>query len=357
MIEEVEEQKEQDEFLPKENEPLEIETRPKSKTKDEKDRENILSRAEIIKRSISDTNLEPKKLKDIENNNKAEKELILESTCISSSYSIESEATISSRSEKIVQNTLDKIETKDDCNAEEDRYTENNKVSPTSKEMKPSDNDMVNESAVDSDDGQVVVTSAADLTGKGMPEEEGKVKQSRKRTQDETQKRKNNGTNGKGSSKERPRGNIPSSTGRSILRSHSGTWRKFGRKQKQSKETINTDLPPEEPFKPNIDDQAEEQSPKNDDKIIELPRLPVEHLSTSSSTPIRNRSPSSPPLPPVSTAGTPTSQPGSTRVSRSIESVISRLDRRSMSVLPQIGKNSPDGSASSRIIFSHTLDF
>ena len=306
----------------------------------------MLSKAEKIKNKNRDKNIESKKLKDIQNTSKVEKELVLESDSSSTSnWVTESEATISSRSEEVVNGTLEKLEIEGEtsCNKEGDfKREETNCI-------------LNNESANDPEDGHIIVESEPteldfkDTNSKETPDitskEEGKNEVIAKNIQDQPLKRKSTGAKGKVPPSERSRGNIPSSTGRSILRSHSGTWRKLGRRHKQSKEKISTSLPSEEPFQPNLVQHSVKEPVKiNDDKAVELPKLPVEQLSTSSSTSVRNRSPSSPPLPPVRPPGTPPSQPGSTRVSRSIENVISKLDRRSMSVLPQIGKTSPDGT-------------
>ena len=258
----------------------------------------------------------------------------------------ESEATISSRSEEVVNGMLEKLEIGEETSG----------IKEEENKREESDCILDNESLKDSDDRQVIVAESEptepdskdtnsketpDITSKVEAKNEGAAKHS----QDQPLKRKSTGAKGKVPPSERSRGNIPSSTGRSILRSHSGTWRKLGRRQKQSKEKISTSLPSEEPFQPNLVQHSVKDPVKiNDEKVVELPKLPVEQLSNSSSTPIGNRSPSSPPLPPVRAPGTPPSQPGSTRVSRSIENVISKLDRRSISVLPQIGKTSPDGT-------------
>ena len=285
----------------------------------------MLSKAEKLKNKNRDKDIEAKDLKDIKNTCKVEKELILESDSSSTSnWVTESEATISNRSEEVVNCTLEKLEIEGETSSIKEG------------ENKKEQTDCILNN--DPDDGQVIFVESE-------PKEEGKNEAAAKNSQDQPLKRKSTGAKGKVPPSERSRGNIPSSTGRSILRSHSGTWRKLGRRQKQSKEKISTSLPSEEPFQPNLVKHSVKDPVKiNDEKVVELPKLPVEQLSNSSSTPIRNRSPSSPPLPPVRAPGTPPSQPGSTRVSRSIENVISKLDRRSMSVLPQIGKTSPDGT-------------
>jgi len=341
IIEETEEEHEKESIVVRENNILEEEKRPKSKTKFEKDRENMISKAE--KQKERDKNIALKELKDKKNSSKVEKELIIESDSnTSSNWVTESEASISNRSEKVVNQTLEKLETENEVPSKDAIDDKDSKDSD-----KVPDSDSVNES----DDGQVVVINSE--TTERVSTENNSKEPSEKTSTEEghneatvtatSLKRKAGVSKAKGPTNERSRGNIPSSTGRSILRSHSGTWRKLGRRQKQSKEKISTSLPSEEPFQPNlIQPSTKEAAKPSDDKVVELPKLPPDQLSTSSSTPIRNRSPSSPPLPPVRTPGSPPSQPGSTRVSRSIEHVISKLDRRSMSVLPQIGKSSPD---------------
>ena len=307
----------------------------------------MLSKAEKQKNKNRDKNTESKVLKDIKNTCKIEKELILESDSSSASnWVTESEATISSRSEEVVNGTLEKLEIEEETSG----------IKEEENKREESDCILDNESLKDSDDRQVIVVESEptepdskDTNSKETPDitskEEAKNEGAAKNSQDQPLKRKSTGAKGKVPPSERSRGNIPSSTGRSILRSHSGTWRKLGRTQKQSKEKISTSLPSEEPFQPNLVKHSVKDPVKiNDEKVVELPKLPVEQLPTSSSTPIRNISPSSPPLPPVRPPGTPPSQPGSTRVSRSIENVISKLDKRSISVLPHIGKTSPNGT-------------
>ena len=146
---------------------------------------------------------------------------------------------------------------------------------------------------------------------------------------------------------ERSRGNIPNSTGsKPYLRSHSGSW-KTHRKRRQSKsDKISASLPAEQPFQANLSQTIirESQKLKNcgNPKLVELPKLNDDqgHQGRASAS-------SSPPLPPVSPSTSPQqfvgASSGSGRVSRSIENVISKLDRRSMSVLPQIGKSDSEG--------------
>ena len=219
-----------------------------------------------------------------------EKELLTESDGNSSNWITESEVTVS-------QDTLNSSQT--------DRDT----TQPTA-ESDDSQVVVVNQS----DDSQVVVIAKS----------EGGA--SNKQKQGNARKEKSLG-DGSGSKNERSRGNIPNSTGsRPYLRSHSGSWRNL-RKRRQSKtEKISANLPSEEPFQANLAAGAKEVvKPKDPRQTVELPKI-------SDCQDLTEKSPS----PPGSS-----SQPG--RISRSIENVISKLDRRSMSVLPQIGKSSSEG--------------
>ena len=148
---------------------------------------------------------------------------------------------------------------------------------------------------------------------------------------------------------ERSRGNVPLSTGsKPYLRSHSGSWRTH-RKRRQSKtDKISASLPVDQPFQANLSQSTPREQPKQTDsgieKNVEFPKLNEEK---GSNPPTRDTASASPPLPPVSssTASMPPPRPstGTGRISRSIENVISKLDRRSMSVLPQIGKSDSEG--------------
>ena len=71
----------------------------------------MLSKAEKLKNKNRDKDIEAKDLKDIKNTCKVEKELILESDSSSTSnWVTESEATISNRSEEVINCTLEKLE-------------------------------------------------------------------------------------------------------------------------------------------------------------------------------------------------------------------------------------------------------
>ena len=254
VIEETEEETEKETYFLKEKDTPDNESRPKSKTKFEKDQENMLSKAEKLKNKNRDKDIEAKDLKDINNTCKVEKELILESDSSSTSkWVTESEATISSRSEEVVNGSLDKLEIGEETSG----------IKEEENKREESDCILDNESLKDSDDRQVIAVESEptepdskDTNSKETPDitskEEAKNEGAAKNSQDQPLKRKSTGAKGKVPPSERSRGNIPSSTGRSNLRSHSGTWRKLGRTQKQSKEKISTSLPSEEPFQPNL---------------------------------------------------------------------------------------------------------
>ena len=133
---------------------------------------------------------------------------------------------------------------------------------------------------------------------------------------------------------ERTRANIPSCTSsKPYLRSHSGNWKNH-RKKRQTKtdNKISASLPVDQPFQPNLKHSSSKENKEHGGKD--------DRKSLSSG---------SPPLPQVVTSSSSTGSSSSltasstTRISRSIENVISKLDRRSVSVLPQIGKSSPEG--------------
>ena len=153
---------------------------------------------------------------------------------------------------------------------------------------------------------------------------------------------------------ERSRGNIPISTGsKPYLRSHSGSWKTHRRRRQSKTDKISASLPAEQPFQANLSQSTPRDQLKNSDsggsKHVEFPKLNEEK---GSNHPTRDTASASPPLPPVSssTASIPPPRPstGTGRISRSIENVISKLDRRSMSVLPQIGKSDSEGK---KIVF------
>ena len=218
-----------------------------------------------------------------------EKELLTESDGNSSNWITESEVTVS-------QDT--------NSSGQSDKHT----AQSTTQESDESQVLVENES----DDSQVVVIAKSEEDV------------SNKQRQGSTKKEK---PLGEGSRTERSRGNIPNSTGsRPYLRSHSGSWRNL-RKRRQSKtEKISATLPSEEPFQANLSGGAKEVSKTKDPRqMVELPKISDgPDLAETSPTP----------------AGS--SQTG--RISRSIENVISKLDRRSMSVLPQIGKSPSEGA-------------
>ena len=259
-------------------------SRPRSKTKLEKDKENMKKQKTSLEKEILTDiiSLSSSKTDD-------EKELLTEltesETNSSSNWITESELTVSGSAQQTVSESDD------------------------------SQVVVINES----DDSQVVIvpSSEEDSTRKPRPGGNNRKEKSPK------EKNKN----------ERPRGNIPSSTAaRPYLRSHSGSWRNL-RKQRGSKiDKISPTLPSEEPFQANLAASAgrEKEGGRTREgrgggqaQVVELPRI---------SDSQENGEPSSPPP-----------APGSGRISRSIENVISKLDRRSMSVLPHIGKTPSEG--------------
>ena len=173
----------------------------------------------------------------------------------------------------------------------------------------------------ESDDSQVVIIPTSEEDQNKKPRQSGNVTNRKEKSAKERNKN------------ERPRGNIPSSTAaRPYLRSHSGSWRNL-RKQRTSKiDKISPNLPSEEPFQANLGASGglrDKEGPRTRDGraahqvVVELPKI-----SDSQD----NGEPAS--SPPPAAAG---------RISRSIENVISKLDRRSMSVLPHIGKTPSEG--------------
>ena len=190
-----------------------------------------------------------------------------------------------------------------------------------------------------SDDSEVVIIPSSEEDSNKKPMSGGNVTNARK---EKSPKEKNKN--------ERPRGNIPSSTAaRPYLRSHSGSWRNL-RKQRQSKmDKISASLPSEEPFQANLTASAggsrEREGGRTREgrgppaQVVELPRISDSQDNRETSSP-------PPPQPPPASSSSLPAPPASARVSRSIENVISKLDRRSMSVLPHIGKTPSEGNIS-----------
>ena len=281
-------------------------SRPRSKTKLEKDKENMKKQKTSLEKEILTDiiSLSSSKTDD-------EKELLTEltesETNSSSNWITESELTVSGSAQQTVSESDD------------------------------SQVVVINES----DDSQVVIvpSSEEDSTRKPRPGGNNRKEKSPK------EKNKN----------ERPRGNIPSSTAaRPYLRSHSGSWRNL-RKQRGSKiDKISPTLPSEEPFQANLAASAgrEKEGGRTREgrgggqaQVVELPRI------SDCQDPGEENSP--PPPPPAVSSSSLPAPPASGRISRSIENVISKLDRRSMSVLPHIGKTPSEGPAlSSRSWFS-----
>lgn len=262
-------------------------SRPKSKTKLEKDKENIKKQKTKLEIEMTEISLSSSKTDD-------EKELLTELTeseSNSSNWITESELTVSGSGQQTVSESDD------------------------------SQVVVINES----DDSQVVIIPSSEEDSNKKPKLGGNI--SGKKEKSPKEKNKN----------ERPRGNIPSSTAaRPYLRSHSGSWRNL-RKQRQSKiDKISPSLPSEEPFQANLAASSglrEKEGGRTREgrvgpaQVVELPRISdcQDNGETSSSPP-----------------------PAAGRISRSIENVISKLDRRSMSVLPHIGKTPSEGKQAGR---------
>ena len=253
--------------------------RPRSKTKLEKDKENIKKQMTKLEK---ETSLSSSKSEE-------EKELLTETDSNSSNWVTECEVTVSQ-----------------DTSSQSDAKT-------TVSESDDSQVVVINES----DDAQVVILPKAEEDP------------SKKQKQGQPKREKLVGDTNR---HERSRGNIPNSTGsRPYLRSHSGSWRNL-RKRRQSKiDKISATLPSEEPFQPNLSPAVKETVKSKDPRqTVELPKISDWQDQTDQTSP----------SPPAPSSALP-AQTG--RISRSIENVISKLDRRSMSVLPQIGKTPSEG--------------
>ena len=253
-------------------------SRPRSKTKSEKDLENKI-KAENIRKVSSETE---------------ERELITETETDSSSWITESQDTITKHSEEETQ-----------TNKSEGSMTDIKSLTGTYT------------LASESDDSNVVVVP---------PLKETVAKKREDRT----------------------RGNIPNTTiSKPYLRSHSGSWRNHRKKKPNKNEKITVSHPVEQPFQPNLRHTVKREQNNNakesDSKSsVELPKLKDDQINRSNSS---SENPPDVLIPGLQSTAKTTS---TTRISRSIENVISKLDRRSISVLPQIGKTSPDGKRISR---------
>ena len=270
-------------------------SRPKSKTKLEKDKENMKKQKTKLEKEMTEISLSSSKTDD-------EKELLTELTesdsNSSSKWITESELTVSGSGQQSVSESDD------------------------------SQVVVINES----DDSQVVVIPSSEEDSNRKSKEGGNVNTKKEKSTKE--KNKN----------ERPRGNIPSSTAaRPYLRSHSGSWRNL-RKQRQAKiDKICPTLPSEEPFQANLTAtpgglREKEGGLRTKDgrcppaQVVELPRISDSQDNGDTSSP-----------PPAASSSSLPAPPSTGRISRSIENVISKLDRRSMSVLPHIGKTPSEG--------------
>ena len=279
-------------------------SRPKSKTKLEKDKENMKKqKTKLVEKEITEISLSSSKTDD-------EKELLTELTesesNSSSNWITESELTVSGSGQQTVSESDD------------------------------SQVVVINES----DDSQVVVIpSASSEEDSNRKSKEGGIVAPARREKSSKEVRNKN---------ERPRGNIPSSTAaRPYLRSHSGSWRNL-RKPRQSKlDKICPTLPSEEPFQvslaPSGGSREKEGGRTRDGRGVQAQVVELPRISDSQD----NGEPSSPPPAPAGSTSSSSlpAPPASGRISRSIENVISKLDRRSMSVLPHIGKTPSEGKA------------
>ena len=324
MIEEVDEERDSSNCSNTSN-------RPRSKTKREKDKENTNKKNG---RKMKET----EKLLSFESSVETEeKELLTETDNNSSNWVTESEITVSQTNEEStnVVTTTDgnSSDSKDEAAVvlkdDEGSLNEVNSITDTYTVVS------------ESDDHQVVVVPSQPIQSQESLE---KVKEEGVKIIPKQEKTKK--TKDVESKTERSRGNIPNSTGsKPYLRSHSGSWKNLRKRRQSKSDKISASLPSEQPFQPNLAHNKDPlRSKESNMKQAELPQL-VEEATLS------NPSPGSPSLPPVpvlssSTSLQSASLPASTgRISRSIENVISKLDRRSMSVLPQIGKMSPDGKS------------
>ena len=182
-------------------------------------------------------------------------------------------------------------------------------------------------SQAESDDPEVVVINESDDSQVVIIPKPAEESSSRKPRQDENTRKEKAGDSMKN---ERSRGNIPNSTSsRPYLRSHSGSWKNL-RKRRQSKvDKISATFPSDEPFQATLKTGVKEAlKPTEERQQMELPKI-------SDQTEKNQGSQGSSSLPSPAQSG---------RISRSIENVISKLDRRSMSVLPQIGKTPSEGT-------------
>ena len=293
--------------------------RPKSKTKREKDKEN--------KKKVK--NMKSKGMSSKKSSSETDEKDILTDTDGSSNWVTESQVTISNNNEDNNHtNTEDYSKAKappEDNKTDEGSMVDIKSLSDTYTVVS------------ESDDNHVIVVPDAPITSAKATETVG--------AEDKYDSKNGSDNNSK---TERPRGDIPNSTGaKPYLRSHSGSWKNLRKRRQSKSDKISASLPTEQPFQPNLSQiSTKRQALKhkddiNNDKSVELPKLKDEPQVSANSE--KSDASESPPLPPVSS--TPASLPASAssgRISRSIENVISKLDRRSMSVLPHIGKSESD---------------
>ena len=303
--------------------------RPKSKTKREKDKEN--------KKKVK--NMKTKGMSSKKSSSEMDEKDILTDTDGSSNWVTESQVTISNNNE-------DGNHTNTEDHSEAKAPPEDNKTDEGSMVDIKSLSDTYTVVS-ESDDNHVVLVPDAPITSAKVTETEG--------AEDKFDSKNGPDNNSK---TERPRGDIPNSTGaKPYLRSHSGSWKNLRKRRQLKSDKISASLPIEQPFQPNLSQISKRQPLKqkddinhSNDKPVELPKLKDEPQVSANVD--KSEVLESSPLPPVSS--TPASLPASAssgRISRSIENVISKLDRRSMSVLPHIGKSESDEGESDEEIF------
>ena len=289
-------------------------SRPRSKTKREKDKEN-----KKMKNMKKEKSSSLKSSSDVE-----EREILTDTDTSSSNWITQSQATVSDTSE-----IVDKRNETEDKNTKDGSTTDIKSLTDTYTVVSESDDNHVivvpdNEKAI------IEAPTACEPDLDEVPTKDTDKVYSETKT-------------------ERSRGNIPISTGsKPFLRSHSGSWKNHRKRRPTKTDKISASLPVDQPFQANLSQNNPREQHRDADcggaKNVEFPKL-MEDKGGNHTT--RDTASASPPLPPVSSsaASIPPPRPstGTGRISRSIENVISKLDRRSMSVLPQIGKSDSEG--------------
>ena len=298
-------------------------SRPRSKTKREKDQEN-----KKMKNFKKDKSSSLKSSSDVE-----EKEILTDTDNSSSNWVTQSQVTVSDSSE----NGEKRAETQEKFNNDEGSTADIKSLTDTYTVVSESDDNHV-----------VVVSKQANETYQEDKYLEQNLDEIPTKDTDKIESEPKT---------ERSRGNIPISTGsKPYLRSHSGSWKTHRRRRQSKTDKISASLPADQPFQANLSQSTPRDQLKGLDsggsKHVEFPKLNEEK---GNNHPTRDTASASPPLPPVSSSTASISPPrpstGTGRISRSIENVISKLDRRSMSVLPQIGKSDSEGE----LLFYTTL--